>query len=839
MQDEALVVAGKAPNDAAVFFPKAPARRLRHAFTPPLRTSALSHAAGAEAARTGVVCRQSPDLKDAPARATSAVEQTMPAGSVTLPQYDSDPEGRQRELAAKREEYVFSRETLPQGTPMLDKVPPADLPWALFGAPPEQFVYKAGWLWKARGSLCSVSMSSDSFPSSSSTSPIEQAVVTTALRTALDMIPAPFRGTTRDGLRGLAKIGSSDDLNVGSSVVGSVVDIVRAPLADLGREAKGEAAPADAKGATRAKSLRDYADIFGPMFKTPISAAPHGISDNAFTWYRIAGPNPNAIHKCKKSDRPGVLEQLKEALATPQHSKLRGELSELLDAGELYKVDYTMYEGTSTGENEGPVQYMPSPLALFRLNRDPEARKRMPLEPVLIQVEAHSKDVFQPPADQTKDSPELYRWLMAKACVQVADGCHHEVLAHLGRTHLVMESFAGGLHRQLSERHPLYRLLSSHFQGTLNINNLSRFTLINKSGIVDVMMAPCLEEVLPSITNEVKAEVLPSITSAVKAEVLPSITSEVKAGALPSITSEVRAWKARDFSFDAVLESQGMRNQANEFPHLYPYRDDAAMIWAAIKKWVSLYIDVYYKDAQAVERDTELNAFIAELGAHDVKWLEKEWGARGTDNELVPDRQTNASNTDGYAAGVGEDAKVKHHTGTLTSSWAFVPFVQESLQLLKKLVSTIIFTTSAQHAAVNFPQSNLMSYVPGFPLSMYMAPPTSEMNPNLADYVSLFAPMEVAKTQKNVGVLLGNVRHTRLGHYDLAPFLSHFGGQDAHVQSALSRFRQDLDGIKQAIDARNQELVGSWVAAGTAPSVAECYAYDMLRPDRVPQSINI
>ncbi|KAG5180026.1 Alpha/Beta hydrolase protein [Tribonema minus] len=47
-------------------------------------------------------------------------------------------------------------------------------------------------------------------------------------------------------------------------------------------------------------------------------------------------------------------------------------------------------------------------------------------------------------------------------------------------------------------------------------------------------------------------------------------------------------------------------------------------------------------------------------------------------SELVPDRQNKCSNTDGYGAGVGEDAKVKHHTGTLTSSWAFVPFAQES-----------------------------------------------------------------------------------------------------------------------------------------------------------------
>ena len=61
--------------------------------------------------------------------------------------------------------------------------------------------------------------------------------------------------------------------------------------------------------------------------------------------------------------------------------------------------------------------------------------------------------------------------------------------------------------------------------------------------------------------------------------------------------------------------------------------------------------------------------------------------------------KTNASNTDGYAAGVGEDAKVKHHTGTLTSSWAFVPFVQESYGRLGK--QTRLFVKElAMHSAL-------------------------------------------------------------------------------------------------------------------------------------------
>ncbi|KAG5176705.1 lipoxygenase [Tribonema minus] len=680
-----------------------------------------------------IVCQQSPDLKDAPTRnaegteASGAASQSSGPAVLTLPQHDSDPDGRRRELAHKLKLYTFSREELPKGTPMITDVPPADTAWSLGGNPPEVFLYKAGWLWK---------------------------VATTALRVAVDFIPAKLRGTTREGLRGTGKFA-----NPLTNVVGGIVDLVLSPLDDLGRDERSidekAAAPGGEKGATRPTSLQDYADMFGPLWKPPKSMAPHGITDNAYTWYRLAGPNPNAIQKCRTTDQPGVLTQLKDALAQPQYQSLRSELKSLLEAGELYKVDYTWFHGTTTGVNQGPTQYMPSPLALFRLNRDPEARSRMPLEPVLIQVEANSKEIFQPPADES-EGPDYYRWLMAKACVQVADNCHHEGIAHLSRTHLVTETFAGSMNRQLSERHPLHKLLAPHFWGTLIINNLARSALIAEGGTVDILLAPSLQELYPLITQEVKK------------------------------------WKARDFSFEAVMASQGMRDLRDEFPYMFPYRDDGSKIWNAICKWVSSYIEIYYKSAQDLENDAEVKAWVDDLIAYDVKWLE-DWGAPGTDNR----------------------------------------------PLLKKLVSAVIFNASAQHAAVNFPQTPLMCYTPAFPLSMYDPPPSLATEPEAHDYVRLFAPMEVAKTQKNVGLLLGTVRHTRLGQYDMAPFRRYFGTDNSDLTAALSKFRKDLDDARRAVDRRNRDLVAAWTAAGEKKKVAECYSYTLLRPDKVPQGINI
>jgi arachidonate 15-lipoxygenase len=46
-----------------------------------------------------------------------------------------------------------------------------------------------------------------------------------------------------------------------------------------------------------------------------------------------------------------------------------------------------------------------------------------------------------------------------------------------------------------------------------------------------------------------------------------------------------------------------------------------------------------------------------------------------------------------------------------------------SMKFLAEVVSSVIFTASAQHAAVNFPQDQILSYVPAFPAANFKAPP--------------------------------------------------------------------------------------------------------------------
>ena len=79
----------------------------------------------------------------------------------------------------------------------------------------------------------------------------------------------------------------------------------------------------------------------------------------------------------------------------------------------------------------------------------------------------------QKPKDFPILEPKLnpYAWLCAKTVVHIADANFHKAFSHLARTHLFMGPFAITAPRQLPGHHPIYKLLTPHFQGMLAFNN--------------------------------------------------------------------------------------------------------------------------------------------------------------------------------------------------------------------------------------------------------------------------------------------------------------------------------------------------------------------------------
>jgi arachidonate 15-lipoxygenase len=140
-----------------------------------------------------------------------------------------------------------------------------------------------------------------------------------------------------------------------------------------------------------------------------------------------------------------------------------------------------------------------------------------------------------------------------------------------------------------------------------------------------------------------------------------------------------------------------------------------------------------------------------------------------------------------------------------------------TLDYLIDAAALIVFTAGVQHAAVNFPQFDLMSYTPNMPLAGYAPAPASTSGHTEQDFLDLLPPLEMASLQLAVLYELGTVHYTTLGEYGPRYF------SDPRVQPALAAFQQELDQIGALIDERNLSR----------------RPYEFLARAGIPQSVNI
>jgi len=263
---------------------------------------------------------------------------------------------------------------------------------------------------------------------------------------------------------------------------------------------------------------------------------------------------------------------------------------------------------------------------------------------------------------------------------------------------------------------------------------------------------------------------------------LDQLTSQDATKTNYMVGDEVIAQLTKNLTFPALLKERKMDSENFQAP--YPYRDDGILIWNALHSWVSSYIDIYYPLDKDIKEDPELQAWVNDLiKSSKITWLEK-W-----DN-------TNA--------------------------------------FLKNLVTATIWTGSAQHAAVNFPQKPLMSYTPAFPLAMYKDAPTS-IHQTIEDYESYLPPKNMDMKQSAITKLLGGIYYTRLGRYNDKGF-QYFA--DKRVEKPLEQLQRDLEQAEQKINARNDERFNLAKKVWGA-KLAEGWKYEYLLPSKIPQSVNI
>ncbi|MBJ7500511.1 MAG: arachidonate 15-lipoxygenase [Sphingopyxis sp.] len=208
----------------------------------------------------------------------------------------------------------------------------------------------------------------------------------------------------------------------------------------------------------------------------------------------------------------------------------------------------------------------------------------------------------------------------------------------------------------------------------------------------------------------------------------------------------------------------------------YPYRDDALLVWDAIHEWARRYVGLYYGHDADVVADTELAA---------------------------------------WAACLAGEAKIR----------GFGPMTTRAQ--LAEVCAMVMFTASAQHAAVNFPQKDIMAFAPAVTGAGWQAAPNGQRGHDKAGWLAMMPPMALALEQLNVLELLGSVHYRPLGDYRSNAFPYPEWFQDPRVTAAegpLAWFRAALTGVEAKIVARNAERM---------------QPYPYLQPSLIPTSINI
>lgn len=221
------------------------------------------------------------------------------------------------------------------------------------------------------------------------------------------------------------------------------------------------------------RELQDYNDLFETL---PIPAVSKTFDlDQTFADMRVAGPNPLVIERMTQP-------LLNFPIKPEQFEAVMGESMDVaIQEGRVYVADYKVFDGVLQGSFPMPQKYLCAPIAMYAVPKGETHLK--PVAVQCAQTPGSDNPIVTPPS-----SGKDYRWEMAKTAVQIADGNYHEAISHLGRTHLFVEPFVVATMNCLDEDHPVSKLLTPHFEGTLFINNAAQASLISPEGIVDELL---------------------------------------------------------------------------------------------------------------------------------------------------------------------------------------------------------------------------------------------------------------------------------------------------------------------------------------------------------------
>ncbi|MCO5606633.1 hypothetical protein L7F22_060821 [Adiantum nelumboides] len=233
----------------------------------------------------------------------------------------------------------------------------------------------------------------------------------------------------------------------------------------------------------------------------------------------------------------------------------------------------------------------------------------------------------------------------------------------------------------------------------------------------------------------------------------------------------------------------------------YPYAADGLLIWNAIQEWVNEYVSLYYSNPESIANDKEIH-----------KW----W----------------------------EEIRQKGHGDKSNEPWWPELNTKEDLA---SILSSIIWVTSAHHAAVNFGQYAYGGYVPNHPCMTRRLIPEEDLKNKefrelLQDPQKFFLSMISNKFQATYVMSVMDSLSTH------APDEEYLGQRvqvnwtsDLRAIAGSNAFGQKVKQIERVIDRRNADVgLKNRNGAGVVP-------YELLRPTSgagvtgrgIPNSISI
>ncbi|XP_056015736.1 polyunsaturated fatty acid lipoxygenase ALOX8-like isoform X1 [Ostrea edulis] len=281
-------------------------------------------------------------------------------------------------------------------------------------------------------------------------------------------------------------------------------------------------------------------------------------ADHWFAWQILNGLTRNLIRRATEIPKQFVpFVELVEA----DHPYLNGlSLKQHIQNDTLFVVDLV-----DVSFDEATLL---APIALFVVNNDL-------LMPVAIRIDPRNpnlKEVSTPPPNESDRPEQLRKWVKARMWFNMLDAQYHESVTHLGFTHMLMDGVSVCLHRNLSERHPIYKLMLPHFR-YMHFNNERAIKIIPKVAEKDMYFGRKNMMKLIARHNEI--------------------------------------WTFDEHAcIDINLRKRGVMDLPGYF-----FKEDALQLQEAIRNFVHEYVTNYYGVNQEVVKDQEIQSFRTELMA--------------------------------------------------------------------------------------------------------------------------------------------------------------------------------------------------------------------------------